>query len=140
MAYRLYTVHERAAPVGIDPDVVLVREGFSWPAAILGPLWLLAHRLWLATAIYLAIALVGAGVVEILDLGEAVLPVLALGLAALTGYLGPDLWRWKLGRHGYGFTDLVGGRDRTEAESRLFGGWTPGHRAAFTPAARLGPF
>lgn len=140
MAYRLYTVHERAAPVGIDPDVVLVREGFSWAAAIFGPFWLLAHRLWLATVIYLAISLFAGGLVEILDLGDAALSVLALGLAALTGYLGPEAWRWSLGRRGYGFTDLVGGRNRIEAETRLFGGWTPDHRAAFTPAARLGPF
>ena len=36
MRYRLYTVHERGAPVGADPDVVLVREGFAWGAAIFG--------------------------------------------------------------------------------------------------------
>jgi len=140
MGYRLYTVHERAAPVGHDPEVVLVREGFSWPAALFGPLWLLAHRLWAGLLILLLAALLLAGVGELAGLDESVMPLLGLGLAVLTGYLGPEAWRWSLARRGYGLVDVVGGRNLGEAERRLFGGWTADHRASFTPAARATPF
>ena len=37
-----------------DAEPVLVREGFAWGALILGPLWLAAHRAWIAAAISLA--------------------------------------------------------------------------------------
>ena len=49
-----YTVHLRRH--GLDPerDVVLVKEGFSWPAFFLSFLWALWHQLWLAAALILA--------------------------------------------------------------------------------------
>ncbi len=46
---RFYTAHIRA---GAPP--VLVREGFSWGALFFGPLWLAAHRAWVAAALSLA--------------------------------------------------------------------------------------
>jgi hypothetical protein len=139
MRLKLYTVHERAAPAGADPDVVLVREGFSWLAAIFGLLWLLAHRLWLASALYLAIALLLAGADEMLGLRDAVGAVLGLALAVLTGYLGPEAQRWSLARSGYGLIGVIGGENRDAAEHKLFAAWPADHRAAFTPVARLSP-
>jgi hypothetical protein len=139
MRLRVYTVHERAAAPGADPDVVLVREGFSWAAAIFGVLWLLAHRLWLASAILIAVTLLLFGLAELLDVSEAAEAVIALGLAVLTGYLGPEAWRWRLARTGYGLLGVVAARNRDAAEHRLFSAWPADHRAAFTPAARLAP-
>src|SRR5215469_11148463 len=56
----VYTVHEppqRAAGLAADPNrFVFVRDGFSWWAFLLAPLWMLRHRLWLALAIYLLLA------------------------------------------------------------------------------------
>ena len=140
MGYRLYTVHERAAPAGADPDVVLVREGFSWPAAVFAPLWLALHGLWLASAAYLGLVLLLAGAEAALGLAEPVLAAAGLGLALLVGYLGPEAWRLSLARRGYGLTAVVGGRNRDEAERRLFVDWPADHRANFTPAARAAPF
>ena len=37
-----------------DAEPVLVREGFAWGALFFGPLWLAAHRAWIAAAISLA--------------------------------------------------------------------------------------
>src|SRR5260221_8049135 len=43
--------------------VVFLREKFSWPAFVFGPLWLLWNRLWLGFAFWLgAEALIGAAV------------------------------------------------------------------------------
>ena len=41
----LYTLHERPVTGGEDRDVVLVKEGFCWPAFALPPLWGLYRRL-----------------------------------------------------------------------------------------------
>jgi hypothetical protein len=139
MRLKLYTVHERAAPAGADPDVVLVREGFSWLAAVFGLVWLLAHRLWLASAVYLVIAMLLAAADEVFGLRNAASAVLGLALAVLTGYLGPEAKRWQLARSGYGLVGVVGGKNRDEAEHKLFAAWPADHRAAFTPVARLSP-
>ena len=55
---RFYTVH--ILPGDPDPgdSIVLVEEGFCWPAFLLSPLWALWHRLWLVAAI-----LLGAGAI-----------------------------------------------------------------------------
>ena len=53
---RVWTVHlppptDRAGrPSRRSP--VLVQEGFSWGAFLFGPLWLLAHRLWLSALLW----------------------------------------------------------------------------------------
>jgi len=47
----IYTVHEPPLKAGEstpDPDrFVFVRDGFSFWAFLLAPLWMLRHRLWL---------------------------------------------------------------------------------------------
>src|SRR5438045_2317340 len=54
----VYTVHEpplRASEAAPDPDrFVFVRDGFYGWAFLLGPLWMLRHRLWLVPLIYAA--------------------------------------------------------------------------------------
>ena len=45
---RLYSVHLRRHGLDPDRDIVLVKEGFSWPALLFSFLWALRHQLWLA--------------------------------------------------------------------------------------------
>ena len=56
----VYTVHEpppkrfQSEP---DPDrFVFVRDGFSFWAFLLGPLWMLRHRMWLVLIAYMVLA------------------------------------------------------------------------------------
>ena len=46
---RVYTAHLRDGHVP-----VLVREGFSWGAFLLGPIWFALRRAWLAAVLSLA--------------------------------------------------------------------------------------
>ena len=55
----IYTVYEpppkqyESAP---DPErFVFVRDGFSLPAFLFGPLWMLGHRMWLALVCYVVV-------------------------------------------------------------------------------------
>jgi len=107
---RFYTVHLRfgGAPV-------LLAEGFSWGAAIFGPIWLLAHRAWIAAAIALAVALA----IGVLARGSPAAAALWLAYAWLLGLFGRDLVRWSLERRGYALAHVVAARDAEAAYGRL---------------------
>src|ERR1700731_1553568 len=58
-AMATYTVHEPPRPSGntiADADrFAFVRDGFYGWAFLLGPLWMIRHRLWLVLLIYAAV-------------------------------------------------------------------------------------
>ena len=107
----LYTLHERPVAGGEDRDVVLVKEGFCWPAFALPPLWGLYRRLWLGVLVYLALALVLAGAVELAAVDRISETALALGLAILVGAEANDWRRRSLARRGYRPRGVVAGAD-----------------------------
>ena len=87
---KFWTAHIRA---GAAP--VLVREGFSWGALIFGPLWLAAHRAWIAAALVLA-----AFVLIVFLATDGIAAALLTALVVLLGLSGHDLRRWSLDRRG----------------------------------------
>jgi Protein of unknown function (DUF2628) len=109
---RTYTVHDKP---GRPP--VLVREGFSWGALVLGPVWLAARGAWIPAAL----ALLGFMAIAVLTRGAAEAALWA-GLAVLLGVAGHDLRRWALRLHGYALVHVVAARDRDAALARLLTG------------------
>ena len=105
----IYTAHTapHAAPV-------LLREGFSWGAFLFGPLWLLAHRCWIA-GMLLACAWVGVALVP----EAAPRLLIAAGLAWSAGLGGQDARRWGLARRGYVLPHVVAAADPDMALARL---------------------
>jgi hypothetical protein len=120
---RLYTVQCRAGGPAGDPDVVLIKEGFCWPALFIPLLWALYHRLWWGVAAYIAVAGVLGAAVELAGLAEPVQTVVMFGLALLVGWSANDWRRWTLDRAGYRSCGVIMGRRLIEAEARLFDGW-----------------
>jgi len=115
---RLYSVHLRRHGLDPDRDIVLVKEGFSWPALLFSFLWALSHRLWLAAAaILLAVGTLNAAIYWLRPdvLSQA---ALSLGLGVIIGYLGNDLRRRKLTRQGFAFACAVSGDDPDQALRR----------------------
>jgi len=116
----VYTVH---VPVetksGLDPatEAVLVREGFSWPAFLLGPLWLIWHQRWLALALW--IVAVGAFVGLSLKFGAkpGTFAIFYLALAFLIGLEAAAMRRRRLERRGFDFVDVAIGEKRDDAET-----------------------
>jgi urea transporter len=107
---RFYTVHLRP-----DEEPVLLREGFSFGAAIFGPIWLFFHGAWLAGLLVLVI-----------DALIALLPgafgvIGALTSVWLLGLFGQDLRRWNLTLNGYSTPHVIAARDIVAAEARLLG-------------------
>ena len=112
---RVWTVHvPPPAESGRPRAPVLLREGFSWGAFLFGPVWLLAHRLWLAALFWLAAA---AAAILLAPFGGAVvLPAAHF----LLGCHVRDLRRRRLARRGYAQAHVVAERDEEMALARLF--------------------
>ena len=115
---KVYTVHLRRHGLDPDRDLLVVKEGFSWPAFFLSFPWALWHRLWVPAAVIFlagtAVTLAGTK----LHLDPLSQSALSLGLAAIFGYLGNDLRRRRLERLGYALADVSSGDDADAALRR----------------------
>jgi len=86
----VYTVHEPPLRAGAtsapEPErFIFVRDGFSFWALLLGPLWMLRHRMWLVALCYLALVAVLSLVLR-LHASAAVGPIVWTLLALLLGF------------------------------------------------------
>ena len=127
----VYTVH---APVTNGADVAatdrfaFVRDGFHFWAAVLGPVWLAWHRLWLALIGW--IVLMAVIDVAMVRLGVASGAIFLAGvlLALLLGFEAASLKRWTLSRRNWRQLDIVVADDEEAAERRFFDRWTAKQR------------
>lgn len=97
-----------------DSPPILLPDGWSWGAAIFGPLWLLLHRAWIPALLFAAIV----ALVQVLA-PPALALVIGLGFGVLSGLLGQDLVRWSLERRDYLLAHVVVARDEESALARL---------------------
>jgi hypothetical protein len=124
----IYTVHEplpRPDEATADPvRFRFVRDGFHFWAFVLGPLWMLFHRLWLVFLLYVIFsasmhaALWGAGPTWGTEF------VIGLLVSMLIGLEAPTLQRWTLSRRGWRTVGVVAADDTESAERRFFDAWS----------------
>jgi len=114
-----YTVHLRRHGLDPDSDVVLVQEGFSWPAFFLSIVWALWHRMWLAAALIVAANGTVSLCIHFLRPDPLTQAVVAIGIAAIIGYLATDFRQEKLARRGFAFAGVVSGLDKDHALRRF---------------------
>jgi hypothetical protein len=136
-----YTVHEppprQGEAVSAPERFVFVRDGFYFWAFALAPLWLLAHRLWLAFAIYLVVnGLLGAGFI-LIGAPPTLQVLVSLPIALLIGFEASAIWRWTLARRRWKTLGFVVGEDTEMAEQRFYAEWAKERtkRAGEVPAA-----
>jgi hypothetical protein len=126
----VYTVHQpplRRRESESDPArVAFVRDGFSFWAFLLGPLWMLWHRLWLVLIGYLVV--VTALQVALAKIGAPGSAKVAVGLlvAILVGLEASSLRRWTLRRRGWTDLGVVVADDLSLAERRFYDSWVAG--------------
>jgi hypothetical protein len=127
----VYTVH---APVTSGADIratdrfAFVRDGFHVWAALLGPVWLAWHRLWLALIGWIVVmAAIDVAMVS-LGVGRGAIFFVDLLLALLMGFEAASLWRWTLSRRNWRQLDIVVADDEESAERRFFDRWTASQR------------
>ena len=133
----IYSVHVRPAPERPEPDqFVFVRDGFSFWAFLLPPIWMLRHRLWLVLLLYLAVAMALAAALHLL--GASISARLAAGLllSLLVGFEAATLRRFGLARRRWNEVGIVVGDDLEAAERRFFDAWVKGEPRVIAPAAQ----
>jgi hypothetical protein len=132
---KVFTVHEHPGPAYADRDPVLLKEGFCWPAFLLGALWALACGMWLRAA---AMILAAAALMAALALaGADATTALAawVGFALILGFGGNDWLRARLERRGLRFAGVVAAQDRDGALRRWFDLAPPAPRTVPPPVA-----
>jgi hypothetical protein len=127
----VYTVHAPVANgVGIAATdrFAFVRDGFHFWAALLGPVWLVWHRLWLALIGWIAVAVaVDVGIARLGASGTAIFFTNLL-IALLMGFEASSIRRWTLSRRNWRQLDIVVARNQETAERRFFNRWAAAQR------------
>jgi Protein of unknown function (DUF2628) len=126
----VYTVHAPtayAADFRATDKFVFVRDGFHFWAMVLGPLWLIWKRLWLALLGWLVLTI--ALQVAAIELGGgAAAMVIGIIIAVLMGLEASTLQRWTYSRRKWRQLDVVVADDEESAERRFFDRFTVGKR------------
>src|SRR6516162_2467482 len=123
----VYTVYEpplKAHQSAPDPErFVFVRDGFSFWAFLLGPWWMLRHRLWLAFVCYVILAVALSIALRLIGASAAVAIIAGALFSLLVGFEAATLRRFTLSRRGWRNVGLVVGDDLESAERRFFDAW-----------------
>lgn len=124
----IYTVHEpplRSDESAPDPErFVFVRDGFSFWAFLLAPLWMLRHRLWLVLLGYVVVTVALQVGLRLIGASAAVVTLAGVLVALLVGFEAATLRRFTLARRGWKNVGIVVGDDVESAERRFFDAWT----------------
>jgi Protein of unknown function (DUF2628) len=136
----VYTVHQppveedEAAP---SPErFVFVRDGFSLWAFILGPVWMLRHRMWLALLGFVVVSVAVLAALRLAGVPPAASGFAVLMLALLVGIEAGTLRRFTLGRRRWSNVGTVVGSNRETVERRFFDAWVSAETIApVSPAA-----
>jgi Protein of unknown function (DUF2628) len=122
----VYTVHApstNATDIRATEKFVFVRDGFHFWAALLGPLWLAWHRLWLALIGWIVLIIAINAAMARLGLGGGTIFFANILLALLLGFEAPSLERWTLSRRNWRQVDIVVADSEEAAERRFFDRW-----------------
>ena len=115
-SYCVFTADRR--PLTDPGAVVLVRDGFAWPAALLSVPWAAAHELWFEAAALAGAQVLLASLPALIGLEPASAAALLVGLGITAGAHAADIRCRSLGRHGYRVDGLVVARRSDEAFHR----------------------
>ena len=127
----VYTVHApvtSGADLGATDRFTFIRDGFHVWALLLGPVWLVWHRLWLALLGWFVVIAAIAVAMASLGIGRGATFIAACLIALLMGLEAASLWRWTLSRHNWRQLDIVVADDEEAAERRFFDRWTANQR------------
>ena len=119
---RHYTVHLRRHGLDPDSDLVLVKEGFSWPAFLFSVLWALSQRLWLVAGLFFLVQVAMSLVLALWTPDLVSAAAVSTGAALILAYAANDLRRWTLSRRGFVETGVVAADGRDGAERRFLDG------------------
>ena len=100
-----------------EDKLVLVREGFSWAAAVFNFAWALYHRAWTIAGLLIAVTYPAHMWLAHQDSGLKTAGMIAFG--GVVGFVANDLRRWWLGLMKYEKLGVVSGLNKQDAERRF---------------------
>jgi hypothetical protein len=125
-AMAVYTVHEpplKGSETQPDPErFAFVRDGFSFWAFLLPPLWMLRHRLWLVFLGYLVVLVALQLALNAIGASMTVKFLVSALLSLLVGLEAATLRRFTLRR--WKNVGIVVGDDLEAAERRFYSAWS----------------
>jgi hypothetical protein len=137
----IYTVHEPPPKTDAsDPDLerfVFVRDGFSFWAFLLAPLWMLRHRMWLVFLGYVIVTVALQVGLRLIGASTTVIMVAGALVSLLIGFEAASLRRFTLWRRRWKNVGIVVGDDVESAERRFFDAWM--NRSRTNPSASVEP-
>ncbi|MBL6932957.1 MAG: DUF2628 domain-containing protein [Rhodospirillales bacterium] len=105
MKTRLFTVH-LLDDLG-DDGLVLVKDGFCWPAFFVAVPWALFHRMWLIAALIVVLHVFVGVSMTVAGFNEVQQGIVSFMVAVALGFSADEIRRWVLSRRGYSFEDVV---------------------------------
>ena len=112
---RSYSIHIRRPGLEFDRDIVVVKEGFNWPAFLFNIFWALWHCHWLAATGLFLVPLAIFSISKVIGLTPVHQAILALGWLAIVGMLANDVRRYYVGRDGFFEDGIAAGKSPDEA-------------------------
>jgi hypothetical protein len=123
----VYTVYQpplsAADNLPVTDRFVFVRDGFSWWAFLLTPLWMLRHRLWLVLTVYVLVLAGIDAALHVLGASTFSIVVVSALVSLFVGLEAGTLRRFTLSSRGWRNVGIVSGHDAEEAERRFFDAW-----------------
>jgi len=124
-----YIVYEprypAADPLDRGEQLVFVKDGFRWWAALFPAIWLLVKGLWLEFALCLLVILALTWGLQAIGANDTVGSTLLLIAQVVFGFEASTIESAALERRGWRNVGWIAGRNRDEAERRFFTEWLP---------------
>jgi len=137
-----YTVHEppNASPNRLESaeQLVFVKDGFSWLAALLPVVWLPMKRMWLELVLFIAVTgllVWGCTALGMPDAGNGMVAAIQI----IFGFEAGALYGASLERRGWRLAGTVAGRNREDCERRFLEVWLPTRTEIPTAPASAAP-
>ena len=123
----VFTVHEPPNPPADRIDraekLEFVRDGFTWLAGFLPPVWMAFNRLWIALLVYLLALFALTLLLRAFGVDQSMIGLITLAANIVIGFEADSIKRWTLERRGWGELGTVTGRNRAECVRRFFDSW-----------------
>ena len=136
---RHYTVQQRQDwDTGTGPDVILIKEGFCWPALFVPLLWLIYRLQFLGLLAYLSATAILSGAVKYSGMEPLLGLLLSVVLSLLVASLANDWRRWRLTANGYELVAIAAADNLLQAEIKIFHSDCLSARSANNEEAKTG--
>lgn len=117
---KIYTVHIKPGVPNAAEKPIFIREGFNFWAFFFTIFWTLYYRLWLHTALIIAVNVVIVVLGNNYILGSESIGLIQFTIQLLVGFHANDWYRAALSKRGYIMTDITTGDNLLRAEQRYF--------------------